>query len=152
MFSVVATNPPFQDRNNKGKTQHKLWIEFTKKALSSWVKPGGVLAQVSPSSFLSPSSKVLGLFKELNLRYLNLTVDAYFPGVGSSFASYIVENSKYDGRKTSIVGSDGNIRVCVGPKTTYLPSDFCAKSVSIHKKVMWSGLDPFEVGYDYNLS
>ena len=33
-FDVVATNPPFQDYTNRKKTQHKLWINFTKEAFN----------------------------------------------------------------------------------------------------------------------
>ena len=38
-FDVVATNPPFQDYKNKKKTQHKLWIDFTRCAFDKWLKP-----------------------------------------------------------------------------------------------------------------
>ena len=40
-FDVVATNPPFQDSTNRKKTQHKLWINFTKEAFNKWLKPDG---------------------------------------------------------------------------------------------------------------
>ena len=45
-FDVIVTNPPFQDSTNKKKTQHKLWIDFTQKTFSEWLKPGGILLQV----------------------------------------------------------------------------------------------------------
>ena len=89
-FDVVATNPPFQDSTNKKKTQHKLWINFTKEAFSKWLKPDGLLLQVSPSSFLSPSSKVLKLFQQKVVEFLRLDVKEYFPTVNSTVAYYSV--------------------------------------------------------------
>ena len=71
-FDVVVTNPPFQDTTKRGKTQHKLWIEFTRLSFDSLLKDGGVLCQVSPSSFLSPSSKILQLFKDKKVSELHL--------------------------------------------------------------------------------
>ena len=46
-FDVVATNPPFQDSTNRKRTQHKLWIDFTQQTFDKWLKPGGILLQVS---------------------------------------------------------------------------------------------------------
>ena len=113
-FDVVATNPPFQDSTNdesfvksKKKTQHKLWINFTKEAFSKWLKPGGLLLQVSPSSFLSPSSKVLKIFQEKIIEYLRLDVKEYFPTVNSTFAYYSVINRDSDGEYTNIVNEKG---------------------------------------------
>ena len=45
-FDIVATNPPFQDTTKRGKTQHKLGIDFTLKTFSQWLKPGGESPQV----------------------------------------------------------------------------------------------------------
>ena len=47
-FDTIVANPPFQDSENRNKTQHKLWIDFTKKSFDSWLKPSGHLLQVSP--------------------------------------------------------------------------------------------------------
>ena len=102
-FDVVATNPPFQDSTNRKKTQHKLWINFTKEAFNKWLKPGGLLLQVSPSSFLSPSSKVLKIFQEKIIEFLRLDVKEYFPTVNSTFAYYSVVNSNTKGESTNIV-------------------------------------------------
>jgi len=97
-FDIVATNPPFQDTTKRGKTQHKLWIDFTLKTFSHWLKPGGILLQVSPSSFLSPSSKILQLFKSKAVKFLNLDTKTYFPEVGSTFADYMVSNNPDAGK------------------------------------------------------
>ena len=91
-FDVVATNPPFQDSTNRKRTQHKLWIDFTQQTFDKWLKPGGILLQVSPSSFLSPSNKILKIFQSKAVKYLHLDTKTYFPKVGSTFADYMIRN------------------------------------------------------------
>ena len=137
-FDVVATNPPFQDSTNRKKTQHKLWINFTKEAFSKWLKPDGLLLQVSPSSFLSPSSKVLKLFQQKVVEFLRLDVKEYFPTVNSTFAYYSVINRDSDGEYTNIVNEKGVFTKKIDDNIFYLPNDFCEESLSIHSKVIFS--------------
>ena len=125
-FDVVATNPPFQDYTNRKKTQHKLWINFTKEAFSKWLKPDGLLLQVSPSSFLSPSSKVLKLFQQKVVEFLRLDVKEYFPTVNSTFAYYSVVNSNTKGEYTNIVNEKGVFtkRIDIKDGNQFLSKDF----------------------------
>ena len=148
-FDVVATNPPFQDYTNKKKTQHKLWINFTKEAFNKWLKPDGLLLQVSPSSFLSPSSKVLKLFQQKVVEFLRLDVKEYFPTVNSTFAYYSVINRDSDGEYTNIVNERGVFTKKIDDNIFYLPNDFCEESLSIHSKVIFNKNDRLEVKYDY---
>ena len=148
-FDVVATNPPFQDSTNRKKTQHKLWINFTKEAFSKWLKPGGLLLQVSPSSFLSPSSKVLKIFQEKIIEYLRLDVKDYFPTVNSTFAYYSVVNSNTKGEYTNIVNEKGMFTKRIDDNIFYLPNDFCEESLSIHSKVVFNQEERLKVLYDY---
>jgi hypothetical protein len=62
-FDLVLTNLPFQDTLRRGKTPHKLWINFTFAVFDRLLRDGGILCQVSPASFQSPSSKVLALMR-----------------------------------------------------------------------------------------
>ena len=135
-FDVVATNPPFQDSTNRKKTQHKLWINFTQEAFNKWLKPGGLLLQVSPSSFLSPSSKVLKLFQQKVVEFLRLDIKDYFPMVNSTFAYYSVVNKDSVGEYTSIVNERGLFNKKIDNNIFYLPNDFCEESLSIHSKVV----------------
>jgi len=41
-YDVIFGNPPFQNNLTRNKTQHKLWKEFTIKALDEWLAEGGV--------------------------------------------------------------------------------------------------------------
>ncbi len=148
-FDVVATNPPFQDSTNRKKTQHKLWINFTKEAFNKWLKPGGLLLQVSPSSFLSPSSKVLKIFQEKIVEFLRLDVKEYFPTVNSTFSYYSVVNSNTKGEYTNIVNEKGVFTKRIDNNIFYLPNDFCEESLSIHSKVIFNQDDRLQVKYDY---
>ena len=147
-FDIVATNPPFQDTTKRGKTHHKLWIDFTLKTFSHWLKPDGILLQVSPNSFLSPSSKILQLFKSRAVKFLNLDTKIYFPEVGSTFADYMVTNSPSE-EKTDIVTEQGKFEQKIDSSIVYLPNDVCEHSLSIHQKVMFNESDRLDVKYDY---
>jgi len=148
-FDVVATNPPFQDSTNRKKTQHKLWINFTRETFSKWLKPEGLLLQVSPSSFLSPSSKVLKIFQEKIVEFLRLDIKGHFPDVNSTFAYYSVINRDSGGEYTNIVNEKGLFTKRIDDSIFYLPNDFCDESLSIHNKVIFNQQDRLEVLYDY---
>ena len=147
-FDVIATNPPFQDSTNKKKTQHKLWIDFTQKTFSEWLKPGGVLLQVSPSSFLSPSNKILKIFQSKAVKYLHLDTKTYFPKVGSTFADYMIRNQS-DDEKTEIVTQASRFYQKIDASVFYLPIDVCEESLSIHRKVVFNRKESLDVRYDY---
>jgi len=148
-FDVVATNPPFQDSTNRKKTQHKLWINFTRETFSKWLKPEGLLLQVSPSSFLSPSSKVLKIFQEKIVEFLRLDIKGHFPDVNSTFAYYSVVNKDSAGEYTNIVNEKGLFTKKIDDSIFYLPNDFCDESLSIHNKVIFKQQDRLQVLYDY---
>ena len=148
-FDIVATNPPFQDTTKRGKTQHKLWIDFTLKTFSHWLKPDGILLQVSPSSFLSPSSKILQLFKSKAVKFLHLDTKTYFPEVGSTFADYMVSN-RPDAEKTKVVTQDSIFDCKIDDSVFYLPIDLSQNALSIHKKVMFDAKNHLDVKYDYS--
>ena len=50
-FGVIFGNPPFQKTDTRKKTQHKLWIDFTLKAVDEWLEDGGHLSWITPSSW-----------------------------------------------------------------------------------------------------
>lgn len=148
-FDLVLSNPPFQDSVKRGKTPHKLWIDFTSATFSKWLKPGGILGQVSPASFLSPSSKVLPIIRERSVRYMNFDTASAFPGVGSTFAHYVIVNEPTNHAPTRIVKSGVEGTATISEKTKYLPNDVSAISISIHEKVMNGDGERLDVEHDY---
>lgn len=146
-FDTIVANPPFQDVVNRNTTPHKLWIDFTKRTFSDWLKDNGTLIQVSPSSFASPSSKVLQIFKDKKTLWIDFTPKKYF-NVGSTFAHYAIVNSPDDGTLTEIINDDV-LHINVNDAFLYIPSDVCSTSLSIHNKVMFSTKNKESVRHDY---
>lgn len=147
-FDVVLANPPFQDSEKRGKTPHKLWIDFTIKAFEKWLVPDGFLGQVSPSSFMSPSSKILKIMREKNLEYVNFDTSRSFPGIGSTFAHYVIQSQRNDGF-SDLVRDNERSRVQIVDQMLYLPNDINHISLSIHNKVMFLQSEHLEVRHDY---
>lgn len=148
-FDTIVSNPPFQDRDSRGRTPHKLWIDFTKKELDSWLVDGGMLYQISPSSFMSPSNKILTYMKEYDTKYINFSISPFFPNVGSSFASYIICRNKIN-NATKIVNEQGEeFSLKLNDKLFYLPVDLGKHALSIHKKVIFDTVKKLDVRHDY---
>ena len=147
-FDASVSNPPFEDITNRKKTPHKLWIDFT-HTIFKLLKSDGEMGQISPNSFLSPSSKVLPYFLNNDTIYLGLDTEKFF-NVNSTFADYVIKKGK-SGIKTSIIERDGSSSTMLLDKSiSYLPSDFCAIATSIHKKVIFnSNITKLGVKYDY---
>lgn len=147
-FDVVLANPPFQDSERRGKTPHKLWIDFTIKVFDQWLLPNGFLGQVSPASFMSPSSKILKIMRKKNLEYVNFDTSRAFPGIGSTFAHYVIQNQSNDGF-SDLVRENERSKVQIVDQMLYLPSDINHISLSIHNKVMFLQNEHLDVRHDY---
>ena len=144
-FDNIVGNPPYQDTNKRNTTPHKLWIDFTKKSFSDWLKDGGYLLQVSPSSFSSPSSKILQLFKDKQTHIINFNQEQYFPDVATTVATYVIENVVSN--NTTIINNKFTINL--DSSVLYTPNDFCQESFSIHSKTMFSTQPKLNVERDY---
>ena len=144
-FDIIFVNPPFEDRNNRKKTPHKLWIDFTLKTFKDWLKPDGYLYQISPESFSSPSSKILKLFREKNVKQLHFNQSDYFKNVNVSIAWYIIQNSK-NKHKTNV---NNLYEIDINDKLVYIPNDNNIISLSIHEKVMFKTKEKLKIEKDY---
>lgn len=149
-FDTVLTNPPFQDSTNRKKTPHKLWIDFTLVVFHRLLKEGGSLIQVSPESFSSPSNVVLELMEQNRTRVLRFGTGRHFPEIGSTFSDYWIEKLPNTGEATTQVVTKGGIfQIGLEKSVIYLPNDICCQSMSIHRKVMFSGRRTLPVEWDY---
>jgi len=142
-FDAVITNPPFEDRNKCGKTQHKLWVKITKRIFSNYLKDGGLLLQITPFSFGSPSNKLFKLFKEKQVKYINFGKQYYFKNVNVNMAWYLIYNNNNDNDTLIDNKYEINLKKCL-----YLPNDI--KSIDIHKKVMFNDKQKYNVLHDFN--
>jgi hypothetical protein len=148
IFDVVLTNPPFQDRLQRGRTPHKLWLEFTQTSLSRLLVEGGLLVQVSPASFRSPSNRVLDLMKRNQTEWIDFDVEQHFPGVGSTFATYGIRREPAGGI-TQIRQNGTVIEVALDDSLFYLPLDLSKESLAVHRKVVFQSAPKLEVEKDY---
>lgn len=148
-FDLVLTNPPFQDRERRKKTPHKLWIDFTLHVFENLVREGGSLVQVSPSSFSSPSSKILRLMQLNQTNILRFDNSHHFPGVGSTFSDYWIEKAPNTARPTRISVGGLDFDIELDEQINYLPNDLCRESMSIHSKVIFRSSKKLAVEWDY---
>ena len=148
-FDLILTNPPFQDKVNRKKTPHKLWIDFTLSVFSRLIKPGGSLVQVSPASYASPSNRVLSLMGEHQTHVLRVGTEHHFPEVGSTFSDYWIEKSPNDERTTRVITNQDDFSIELNSEIFYLPNDISKYSLSIHQKVMFANLPRLTVEWDY---
>lgn len=143
-FDCLFVNPPFQDTIKRNNTPHKLWIDFTIKSFKDFIIENGVLIQISPTSFSSPSSKILKIFQEKLLLLLYTNQEHYFKNINSTISWYVIQNTNVSNNSTIING----VEHCIN-KLYYLPNDFSDISLSIHSKVMFNTKDKLSVNKDY---
>jgi len=150
-FDLEINNPPFQDTDNRGKTQHKLWIDFIFHSFDI-LKEGGILAYVTPDSFSSPSSKVLRMMKEYTTKVVSFDSKKYFQeegnDPGSTFAHYIIEFTKNNNEITQVIQNSETYDINLN-EFLYLPNDFCRESAVIHNMVMFTDSVKQDVRHDY---
>lgn len=148
-FDVILTNPPFQDRAKRGRTPHKLWIDFTRYSFERLLAEGGTLCQVSPSSFQSPSNRILDIMKKHDTQWIHLDTASHFEGVGSSFADYAIRKSLNPHDGTVIVKGGMTFQVALNEDVMYLPNDLCPEALEVHRKVIFSPVPKLSVEKDY---
>ena len=121
-FDVIIGNPPYQETKNSGDRKDQasnLWSKFWTKSFDL-TKGKGIVALITPTSWLSPSSDLKGenkinghtrLWNVFN-NYTSLAnvkdVSKYFPNIGSSFGYVIVNKSGNEGLKFTD-GSDTSL-------------------------------------------
>jgi hypothetical protein len=98
-FEVFVGNPPFKNGNEPG-GKSALWRKFVAK---SWklVKEEGYQCMIAPQ--FSNDSKDLGsIFSDHQTERVWTKISHHFPGVGSSFVAWVVQNTKKT-KKTNFI-------------------------------------------------
>jgi hypothetical protein len=148
-FDVILTNPPFQDTTRRGKTPHKLWIDFTRAVFDRLLVDGGLLCQVSPGSFRSPNSVVLDLMKQHRTTLVRFDTEDHFPTVASTFADYAIVKLPNDGETTRVVIDGRKFDMVLDDEVFYLPNDLTDEGLGIHRKVIFHPKAKLPVEWDY---
>jgi hypothetical protein len=148
-FDTILTNPPFQDTTRRGKTPHKLWIDFTRAVFDRLLADGGLLCQVSPGSFRSPNSVVLDLMKQHRTTLVRFDTKDHFPTVGSTFADYAIWKEPNPRSPTRIEIDGRTLDIVLDDEVFYLPNDLTAEGLSVHRKVIFHPREKLAVQWDY---
>jgi hypothetical protein len=146
-FDVVVGNPPFQNSVKRGKTQHKLWKPATFVAMEL-LKENGYLTWISPTSWGSPSNKILNIIKNNNVLEIDFDIENYFDGVGSTFCYYTLIKQN-PSTLTSILKGGKKFKTLIDNDYVYVPNDLSPLSSSIHQKIIFNTPNFYEIGYDY---
>ena len=113
-FDVIVMNPPYQlqdpDRENpnvKNQTMN-IWPKFISAAFKM-LKPGGVIAAITPTGWTTPSGNLKGDYKidgegrlaDVFAKYKTYAdvrnVAQHFPKIGSTFGYVVIDTSKKGG-------------------------------------------------------
>ena len=127
-FDVIVGNPPYQTpkEGQKGAygTGTILWDKFIIKSLQ-YLKKNGYLCFVNPQLWRKPNHKILNLFKENNLIFLNMnnrkTTINYFGNVYISVDWYVLQKSEYVG-KTEIIDYNNKKYIMDIQKYEFIPN------------------------------
>lgn len=138
-FHLHVCNPPYED-NSSGKRKalnHNLWSEFLNWSYDR-LSNDGMLLYITPTSWMSPTSKNKNIFYNNHILYLNVNECKKHFNVGSTFSYYLI-------KKTNIIGEtevvcEYNKKVykstCNLNGMEYLPNFTTNETINIIKKFM----------------
>lgn len=144
-FDLIIGNPPYQDTDLP--ENNALWPRIVNKAFNDLLLDNGIMAMVTPSSWMNPSGEEVKRKEEYNTgsirknilgRYKTISVDVsenvkkHF-SVGSTFSYYIVEKTLVTDHLTNIKTDMGHLQVDLA-KIKFLPAILSPLSYSITNK------------------
>ena len=142
-FNLHVCNPPYED-NCGGKRKalnHNLWSCFLKWSYDR-LEDGGLLLYITPTSWMSPTSKLKDIFYNNHILYLNVNECKKYFNVGSTFSYYLIK--KTTTRGVTEVVCEYNRRVytstCDLGGMSYLPKFTTKNTISVINKFMNNSL------------
>jgi len=143
-FDLHVCNPPYEDNtSDKRKAlNHNLWSEFLNWSYGRLNKDG-IMLYITPTSWMSPTSKNKDIFYNNHILYLNVNECKKYFNVGSTFSFYVI-------KKTTIIGKT-NVEceynkkvyksICNLNGMKYLPNFVTNETINIIKKFMINDLE-----------
>jgi len=95
-FDMIIGNPPYQEKNENGKSKHgksNLWSKFILYSFKI-MKNNGLLLFVTPTSWMNGTVNCFDKMINNQIHHLNVNeCKKDFVGVGSQFSYYLIENT-----------------------------------------------------------
>jgi hypothetical protein len=146
LFDAVIGNPPYNAPGSTN-TGNTIWQNFTKKAISEWLKKDGYLLFVHPPGWRKPATikgKFNGMYKmmtqDCKMLYLNINNAKQGLSIfkcGTRYDYYLLQNSKNDNNLTTIIDED-NIECKIDiSKYDWLPNsnfEYFQKLITLNKE------------------
>lgn len=138
-FDLHICNPPYED-NSSGKRKalnHNLWSEFLNWSYDR-LNENGLLLYITPTSWMSPTSKNKDIFYKNHIIYLNVNECKKYFNVGSTFSYYVIKKTNIIGNTQVVCEYNKKIykSVCNLNGMEYLPNFTTNETINIIKKFM----------------
>tara|TARA_Y100001958_G_scaffold50217_1_gene33602 strand:- start:2712 stop:6926 length:4215 start_codon:yes stop_codon:yes gene_type:complete len=140
-FDLHVCNPPYEDmESNTGKRKpanHNLWSKFLNWSYDN-LNDNGLLLYITPTSWMSPTSKNKHIFYENHILYLNVNECKRYFNVGSTFSFYVIKKTKDIGLTEVECEYNKTVYydICDLSGMNYLPNFITNNTINIIKKFM----------------
>ena len=143
-FDVILGNPPFQE--DRKPNSHNLWCKIVDKTVGL-CKPNGYWAYVTPN--IGRRAPVLSLFQNRQVMYYNgVDVKRHFPGIGSTFCAWIIQNCEPTQNHTCVKTLQGPEHLAWDSSLPFIPL-YLDTHVMAFMKQMTQGSDHLNVRTDW---
>lgn len=148
-FDLHVCNPPYED-NSSGKRKalnHNLWSEFLNWSYDR-LNEDGLLLYITPTSWMSPTSKNKDIFYKSHILYLNVNECKKYFNVGSTFSYYVIKKTNIIGNTEVVCEYNKKIykSICNLNGMEYLPKFTTNETINIIKKFMNNELPKVSFG------
>jgi hypothetical protein len=137
-FDVVIGNPPYQNDSSKSQA-NKLWYKFIELGYDISKQ---YVAMITPDAWTHPESsrsKYKKIFRENQLIFANIHECAkHFPGVGSSFTWWLLENKQPDA--LTMLDTNTGRREIDMQTWLWIPNEITEETVTALQRTLWSNL------------
>ena len=132
-FDIIIGNPPYQDPD--AKSSKKLWPLFVKKSFEL-LTDDGIMALITPNSWMLPGSDLFELFKNNRCISINLDSKKYFRNVGTSISYYVIQKSKDCIDTSTTISTSEEVFEVKLKELQFIPNIMHSKTLSILDKLL----------------